>query len=193
MKQVFFIVIFLFVMILTSTAQLKGGIKGGLNVGDIIISNKAGYFDDVAFETRLSYHFGTYVQNKFNNHFSWQIEMQFSNKGYYVETGDTKSTVSLNYLNLPLLLIYKPSPKLGLETGLEFGYLISGDDLFNSFDMGIDIGVNYEISKKINTGIRYNFGLPFEMNIDANEIEGGIPKYQNSVFQVYVGFNLINE
>jgi len=193
MKKVFFLVIFLFTIIFTSTAQLKGGIKGGLNVGDIIISNKTGYFDDVAFETRLSYHFGTYVQNKFSDHFSWQIEMHFSNKGIFVQTGDIKSTVSLNYLNWPFLLIYKPSPKLGLETGLEFGYLISGDKLYNSFDMGIDIGINYDISKKINTGIRYNFGLPFEMNIDDNKSGGGIPKYQNSVLQVYIGFNLINE
>ncbi len=148
-------------MIATSTAQLKGGIKGGINVGDIIISNKADYFGDVRYEARVSYHFGTYMQQTFATNFAWQVEMQFSNKGYYLKTSDIKSTVSLNYINWPVLIIYKPIPELDLETGLEFGLLVSGNELLNSFDLGIDIGAKYHLSKKINTGISYNYGLPF--------------------------------
>ncbi len=193
MKQNFFLVVFFFILVTTTTAQIKGGIKGGVNVGDIIVSNTADYFGDVSFEPRVSFHFGSYVQQEFANHFAWQVEMQFSSKGYYLVTEESKSPVSLNYINWPVLVIYKPNPKLDFETGLELGLLVTGDELFNNFDLGIDIGANYDISKKVNAGIRYNFGLPFTMNIDENENGSEAPQYQQSVFQVYIGFNLINE
>lgn len=162
-------------------------------MGDIIISNKADYFGDASFEARASYHIGTYIQNSFSSNLAWQLEMQFSNKGYYMNTSDEKTTVSLNYINWPVLVIYKPTPNLDLETGLEFGLLVSGDELLSNFDLGIDIGARYQLSKKVNAGIRYNYGLPFKMNMEENDSGSEVPRYQNSVFQVYVGFNLINE
>jgi hypothetical protein len=193
MKQTCFSLAFFLALITTSYAQLTGGFKGGMNVSDIIVSNKGDYFEDASFESRASFHLGTYVQQTFAEHFAWQIEMQFSNKGYYLETPESKSAVSLDYINWPVLIIYKPTPKLDLETGLEFGLLVTGDELFNTFDLGIDIGANYDISKKLNAGVRYNFGLPFDMNLDMNESSTEPPQYQQSVFQVYIGFNLINE
>lgn len=193
MKRIYLLTTLFFAIILSSTAQMNGGIKAGLNVGDIIISNKTDYFGDASFESRASFHVGTYIQKSFRPNIAWQVEMQFSNKGYYLNTNDSRSAMSLNYINWPVLIIYKPNPKLDLETGLEFGLLISGDELFNTFDLGIDIGVNYDISKKINAGLRYNYGLPFKMNIDENDSGSGVPQYQNSVFQVYIGYNLFNE
>lgn len=193
MKQVCFLIAFSFAMITTTTAQLTGGLKGGMNVSDMIVSNKADYFGDASFEPRTSFHFGSYVQQTFATHFAWQVEMQFSNKGYYLKTDESTSAVSLNYINWPVLIIYKPNPKLDLETGLEFGLLVTGDEMFNSFDIGIDIGANYDISKKVNAGIRYNYGLPFTMNVETIESGSEAPTYQQSVFQVYIGYNLINE
>jgi hypothetical protein len=193
MKQTCFSLAFFLALIATSHAQLTGGFKGGMNVSDLIVSNKGDYFEDASFESRASVHLGTYVQQTFAEHFAWQFEMQFSNKGYFLETTGSKSAVSLNYINWPVLIIYKPTPKLDLETGLEFGLLVTGDELFNNFDLGIDIGANYDISKKLNAGMRYNFGFPFDMNIATKESGTEPPQYQQSVFQVYIGFDLISE
>lgn len=122
-----------------------------------------------------------------------QFEILFSNKGYKLKINNTTSNISLNYLNWPVLLFYRPTPKLEIEFGPEFGYLITGEPLVQSFDLGFDIGLRFNISEKFNTGLRYNQGIPFKMDLSAIDFSNTQPKYANSVFQVYLGFNLINE
>jgi len=193
MKKIIVVLILFLLSTQFGYAQLKGGLKGGLNVADIIISNKSNYFEGDKFNTRMSYHFGSYVQDSFSKHFGWQIEMLFSNKGYEFETEGISTKTSLNYLNWPILLVYKIGNKLELNSGIELGLLIAGEDLYKDFDLGIDIGMEYDISEKIMAGIRYNHGLPFKMNISENELSGAKPQYQHSVLQFYLGFNIVNE
>nr|MBC8489466.1 PorT family protein [Bacteroidota bacterium] len=125
--------------------------------------------------------------------FGWQVEVLFSNKGYKQKFEDHTANVSLNYLNLPILLVYRPINSLEFELGPELGYLISGESLVNSFDFGLDIGARYNISSRFNFGLRYNNGFPFKMNIDESSNNDVTPKYSNSVIQFYLGFNLTNE
>ena len=178
---------------LTSNAQLKGGIKGGVNACNFIISNVDSDFPKDAYKPKISYHFGSFVNYSFSKQFGLQFEVLFSNKGYELELENSTSIISLNYLNWPILIYYKPFKQLEIEFGPEFGYLITGEPLVNSFDMGFDIGLRYNISEKVNAGIRYNQGVAFNMNLDQFDQVSTEPKYANSVFQIYLGFNLINE
>lgn len=193
MKKIFYSLLLFLFFSAPSWAQLKGGVKGGLNVTDIIITNGAGYFGESAFKSRVSYHFGSYVQNTFSKHFGYQVEMLFSNKGYTLETDSISTQVSLNYLNWPLLLFYKLGDKLVFNAGIEIGLMVTGDDLYNNFDMGIDVGLEYSISKKLMAGLRYNQGFPFKMNIDSYEQVGTEPSYQHSVIQFYIGVNIVQD
>lgn len=193
MKKIIIVLIF-FNLITTSTfGQLKGGLKGGVNLTDIIITNGEDYFGESAFQTRASYHFGSYVQNTFSQHFGYQIEMLFSNKGYTLKTDSLSTNVSLNYLNWPILLFYKLGNKLHFDAGIELGLLVTGEDLYQNFDLGIDVGVEYDISNKIMLGLRYNHGLPVKMNVESYDLEGTPPSYQHSVIQFYIGFNIVRE
>jgi len=192
MKRLLYSILFSFFFI-HSFGQMKGGIKGGVNFCNFIVSESGDLFADESFNPKISYNIGSYVQNSFSEHLAWQIELLFSNKGYIYEVDDKTVTISLNYLNWPVLFIYKPIKLLEFEIGPEFGYMISGEDFMSSFDLAIDLGVRFNISNKFNTGLRYCQGLPFKMNLDRPEAEGYDPTYQNSVFQIYVGFNLINE
>jgi hypothetical protein len=185
--------IFFFFIFFYSFGQLKGGIKGGVNFCSFIVAKSGDLFTDETFNPRVSYHIGTYVQNSFSDQLAWQIEVLFSNKGYIHKVDDESINVSLNYLNWPVLLIYKPIKLLEFEVGPEFGYLISGEDFLSSFDLGIDLGARFNISNKFNAGLRYCQGLPFKMKLSGPEANGYDPTYQNGVFQIYVGFNLINE
>ncbi|MCF8367791.1 MAG: PorT family protein [Bacteroidales bacterium] len=178
---------------LFSQAQLLGGIKGGANLTDIIVSNHTQFFEESTFNPRLSYHFGSFVQNNFSDHFSWRIEMLFSKKGYILKTEDIKTNVSLNYLNWPIMVVYNPSKKITIETGMEIGYMITGEDLYNAFDMGNVFGLRYNFSEKIHLGLRYIDGFPFKMNLNTKGTSGEVPRYQHSVLQVSLGYNLINE
>ena len=192
MKRFLFSILFSFIFIY-SFGQIKGGIKGGANFCSFIVSKSGELFAEETFNTKVSYHVGSYVQNSFSDHLAWQIEVLFSNKGYIHKVDDQSINVSLNYLNWPILLIYKPIKLIEFEVGPELGYLISGEDFLSSFDLAIDLGARFNISDKFNAGLRYCQGLPFKMKLDRPEAEGYDPTYQNSVFQIYIGFNLINE
>lgn len=187
----FFITLLLFSS--SAFGQIKGGIKAGVNLADIIITDGKDYFGETAFTNRTSYHFGSYVQNNFSEHFGFQIEMLFSNKGCNYESDSLKGNISLNYLNWPLLLEYQLGNKIDFNAGVEIGFLVAGEDVYRGFDLGIDVGVEYDLSKKLVAGLRYSQGLPFKMNIRSYDLQGKEPSYQNSVIQFYLGFNLMNE
>jgi hypothetical protein len=192
MQKLFFISLMVFT-ISQSIAQMSGGLKAGLNVNDLIITNKHGLFSEEEFKTRFSFHAGSYVQNTFSDHFGWRIEMLFSNKGAIIEHEGVTAEVSLNYLNWPVLLVYTAGNKLDLEAGLEMGYMISGEEQYQSFDLGMDIGARYHVSDRLNLGLRYNLGFPFNFKLDDPELTANPPSYQNSVLQFSLGFNLIHE
>jgi hypothetical protein len=173
-------------------SQFIGGIKGGLNINQIIVTNGHGIFESQDFKTRYAYHLGSFIQNTFSDHLAWKVEMLFSNKGYNLEKNGIKSEVSLHYLNWPVLFVYKPNDKLGFEAGLEPGLLISGESLYNGFDIAMDIGVGYELTRKWITGIRYSHGFPFEFNIDPSSPDQALPEYRIAVLQVYLGFNIMH-
>lgn len=192
MKRLFFSIFFSLIFIY-SFAQLKGGIKGGVNFCTFMVSKSGDLFEDETFNPKVSYHLGTFVQNSFSEQLAWQIEVLFSNKGYIHKVDDISENVSLNYLNLPVLFIYRPLELLELEIGPEFGYLVSGEEFLSSFDFGINLGARFNISDKFNTGLRFCQGFPFKMKLNQPEAEDYNPTYQNGVFQLYLGFNLINE
>lgn len=175
----------------SSFGQMKGGIKAGANLSTIMVTKSGEDPGDESYSSRFSYHAGSYIQAPFNEHLLWQVELLFSNKGYKMESNGETVNVSLNYLNFPILLIYRPIEALEFEFGPEFGYMISGEEMMNNFDLGMDIGARYNISSKLNAGLRYSYGIPFSMN--GTDAEGYDGTYQNSVFQFYLGFNLINE
>lgn len=191
MNRLIIIALFFLGFSLSSIGQFKGGIKGGLNVCDFIVTNSGDVFVNESFNTRTSFHLGSYVQDQFSENFAWQAEVLFSNKGYSHEIEGQKNSVSLNYLNLPILFIYKPIELLELEFGPEFGYMITGDELLSNFDFAIDVGARFNISQKFNAGMRYCYGLPFKIKLDDEKTNGYIPRYQNGVLQVYLGFNLV--
>ncbi len=178
---------------LLSYGQFKAGLKGGVNIADIIISKSDTLFSDETFQTRYSYHIGCFIQQSFSESFGWEIDVLFSNKGYIHKYSGQTTNVSLNYLNWPILLTYKPTNFLEFELGPELGYLISGESLVKNFDLGIDIGARFNLSRKINAGLRYCHGFPFKMNIDQSLTNGYVPYYQNNVFQVYLGFIIARE
>lgn len=193
MKKNAFIILFVFLIAMPAAGQLKGGLKGGLNLTDIVITNGGHYFGESTFTTRASYHFGSYVQKNFSKHFGFQVEMIFSNKGYVLKSDSLSTNVSLNYLNWPLLLEYQLGKRLDFSAGLEFGLLVTGEDFYQNFDLGIDVGVEFDLSKKLMVGLRYNQGLPFNMNIESYDHIGAQPRYQHNVIQFYIGFNIVNE
>lgn len=109
--------------------------------------------------------------------------------------GINKSTVTMTYLNVPVLANYYVAPGLAIKAGVQPGFLISqklkvetsaGDvedtssDGYKKFDLSIPLGLSYEFDDFV-IDARYNLGLTKVFK------EG---KSKNSVIMLTVGYKI---
>ncbi|HEX5170174.1 MAG TPA: porin family protein [Cyclobacteriaceae bacterium] len=176
------------------------GIKGGLNLSNL-------YIDDVNDENpRIGLNLGIYGQLFSTDVFALQPELLFSTKGSQNEfDGFPDQTVkfNLNYLDLPVLAVFKLGKSAEIHAGGYASYLLhanvsyegdlgSGDenldrDNFRSYDYGLvgGFGLNFGA---VQVGARYNYGLVKLAHSDAAKFIIGDAK--NSVAQIYMAFDL---
>lgn len=185
MKNLFFTVIGLLSLILTTNAQnVQFGVKAGMN-----ISNLSGDADGL--DSRTSIQFGLAAEISISEQFSVQPELIYSTQGAEDKEYDEK--LKLDYINVPLIAKYYVIKGLSIEAGPQIGFLISAKSEFdgededikdglNGIDFGIDLGLGYKLDNGINFGARYNLGL--------SDIEDEFDDYKvhNSVFQISVGY-----
>lgn len=193
--------LFLSGAVVSSTAQdRRMGIKGGLNLSNL-------YVDDVDDESaRVGFHVGVYGQIVSTETFAIQPELLYTTKGSESEwNGLIDQTVkfNLNYLELPVLAVFKLGESAEIHIGPYFSYLLGanidteGDlggtneeldrDNFKSFDFGLSGGFGLNFGA-VQIGARYNYGLSEIADSDAADLLLGDAK--NSCAQVYVALNL---
>jgi hypothetical protein len=176
------------------------GIKAGLNASNL-------YIDDVNDEnTRFGFNGGLYGQILSSEAFAIQPELLFSTKGSQAEYGGlVNSTVrfNLNYLDLPVLAVFKLGPSAEIHAGAYASYLLSANidyegnfgsgnekidrDQLKTFDYGLSggLGLNFGPAQ---IGARYNYGLV--QIADSNNARSLLGNSKNSVAQLYIALNL---
>lgn len=181
-------------------AQARAGVKAGLNVSNL-------YIDDIDDENaRYGFNVGLYGQLLSSDVFALQPELLFSTKGSKAEyDGIVDQTVkyNLNYLDLPVLAVFKLGESAEIHVGPYASYLLnanisySGDiangddeidkDHLKSYDYGLvgGFGLNFG---QLQVGARYNYGLV--KIADSNTAETVIGDAKNSVAQLYISLNL---
>jgi hypothetical protein len=132
----------------------------------------------------------------------FQPELLFSSKGYRTVdlAGGAKVTMRLNYLTAPILFGYEIDHKTKVVLGTELGYLmkatlvkanINATNSFpKKFDIGLLIGLGYNITKGLGAEIRYNYGFKRFYQTDAIGIRRGESLAGNRVFQIGVYYIL---
>ena len=193
-----------FASVITSNevcAQMRAGIKGGLNVSNL-------YVDEADDENaRYGFNLGVYGQVFSSDVFAIQPELLFSTKGTKAEYGgnffDQTIKFNLNYLDLPVLAVFKLGESAEIHVGPYVSYLLSAnishdgdlgsgvDDLdkdnLKSFDYGLSGGFGLNFGN-FQVGARYNYGLAKIADSDAAKAALGDSK--NSVAQLYLALNL---
>lgn len=167
--------------------SLHVGIKAGGDFQKI----KGQYFNE---GLKFGYHAGVFAEIGLPfTKIGLQPEIYFSqvNKRVYTGFGFTGlEDVKLNYINIPVLLNFKPLPFLSLQAGPQFGVLVNkdksisqnGKDVFKSNDAGIAAGLQLNLTK-IKIYARYIAGLS-----DVNNTTTG--KWHNQNIHLGVGFRL---
>lgn len=190
-----FLAVFVLAMAITSVSLAQGfhmGIKGGSNL--LKIEDKS--FKD---EFKFGYNLGAFAEINFNKKWGIQPEVLWSQSTYRTATDidqiipGSKSDVDvkLNYLQIPLLLSYRPVKFLSLQAGPQFGVLINedrtllqnGGDAFKKGDFSMLAGAQLNLGP-IKAGARYVIGLT-DINDLPNQNE-----WKNTGFQVYVGLRI---
>ena len=195
MKKKFFSLLVL-VTVFSSIGFAQGfhiGIKGGTNI--FKVDGKS--FED---EYKFGYNLGAFAEIGLGQKWAIQPEVMWNQTNFRtgsefkdVYDGDFEDFKGkLNYLSIPLLLIFKPAKILTLQAGPQFGVLLNNDEnllnngkeAFKSGDFSMLGGVQLNIGgAKI--GGRYVVGLSNINDLPKEE------KWKNQGFQLYVGFRII--
>ena len=169
-------------------AQIKYGVKGGVNVSN------AGGKDVEGNKATIGFHAGVFAEVPVTNEISVQPELVYSAQGAkYKEAGESTSTVNMNYINLPVLAKYRAPAGFFGVTGPQAGFLVSATskeggakqdvkDQFRKVDLSWVFGAGYA-SGNVAADIRFNLGLS---KLDKD----GEFKAYNRVVQVGVYYTL---
>lgn len=166
-------------LLLKAQTHVELGLKGGLNVATLSTASSNSNIDP-----RISINLGGLAHIHVSKEFAVQPELLFSGQGY--KGVDYK--VNLDYLQLPVLLQYMIGTGFRIETGPQFGALVSAKykagnfttDIKNGYktvDFAWVLGAGYLTSSGFGIDARYNLGLA-KINDDNNA------KISNRVFSL---------
>lgn len=205
-------ILFVFVLVFLVSTNIRSafgqevifGLKGGMNFSHLTI--------DGANDKNIipGYHLGGFVGIPLAGSFSIQPELLFATKGTkWVEENSAFSTdvrLKLNYLELPVKLVYNLSRDVDFQVGPYMGFLlgvssdskiISGTgsvnfsnefkkENFNSTDFGLHGGMRFFLSP-IYLGFSYKLGLS-EVAKEGKNARIFLDDASNRSIRIYAGF-----
>jgi hypothetical protein len=187
MKRIF-LLLFTALVTLTTSAQVQFGVKAGINIANLTLSNvPSGY----SLSSKTDFNAGIFALFPLFTSCYLQPELIYSGQGAATSVLGSSGKLDYNYLNIPILFKYQHLSGFIVESGPQIGFLLSANEKANgqtlnakdatqSVDFSWAFGIGYKFSK-IGFGIdaRYNLGLTTlsRNNSSSNNTE------KNSVFQ----------
>ena len=179
-------------LLLATTVSFAQDFKLGPKVG-LNIANQGGDADS---DARIGFNAGVTGLYSLSDKFSVGADVIYSLQGanYEMTTGvgetDTKP-LNASYINVPIYAQFYPVADLGLDVkaGIQPGFMLSAEydgedfsDFYKSFDLGIPVGVGYELDNGLAFDVRYAIGV---LNISDLDDDSNVT---NQVFQVNVAY-----
>lgn len=183
---------------ITSTSLLFAqsfGVKGGANIATV---SKEKSWDDT--NAKLGYYVGVYMHAPVNSIFSIQPEVLYNSIGVKYENTKTSHTLGLDYVSVPIMFQFEPIPKLYVEAGPQFSFLVGNSDRnqtddvvtikkyrnnssYNSFDLSGGVGVGFRINN-ITLGARYMMGFTDIKKSGATTWSNDDKQLRNNALQI---------
>lgn len=198
---------FMLCSLLGFSQNLKFGVKGGLNIARLNTNLQSIQDASVTLSNVIGVNFGVFGEYKISNTFSIQPELLYSMQGGKANLsfmGQTLTeTLSLNYLNVPVMAKYFATEKFSIQAGPQIGLLLAATEKIDSsitglptsstkntsdyktIDIGLNFGLGYDFTENISVSTRYNLGLnEIEKNDSTNSSSGS----KNKVFSFGVEY-----
>ena len=187
----------------------KFGLKGGLNLSNMTIE---GSNDE---NLKAGFHAGVFYELPLTAKFSLQPEVLYSTKGVVavydeeflgVTIAEGETTFGLNYIDIPLYVVYNLAEDFNFHLGPYAGILLNANvdtqaevldfiniddsdeldrDHFKTADFGISGGLGFRLSM-VKLGFNYNIGLT-QVAKEDDISEALLGDARNNVIQVYAG------
>jgi opacity protein-like surface antigen len=141
--------------------EMKFGAKGGLNFASSTDSSD---------KTKIGINLGLFANFGVTDKFSVQPELLYSVQGAQADYNGSTLKLNLNYINIPVMGIFKVADAFSLQAGPQIGFLVGANlsgpggsvdviDSFKSVDFGINIGAGYDFTDNLSADVRYNMGV----------------------------------
>ncbi len=196
-----------------ANAQLKFGVKAGLNMSNMTNKDKDKDYDE-DYKMKPGFHIGLTAEYAISENLSVEPGLLFSTKGYKVDESGIKMKANLNYFEVPINVLYKfdlGGVKAFVNAGPYLGFAMSGkikadekifeDEEGNPTDemdieigsdkekddvKAFDFGLNLGVGAEISNitlGLQYGFGLANLAPVTENDY-----KLKNKGFALSVGY-----
>lgn len=187
MNKIVYTSLLVFTLATAGAQSITGGIKVGYNLTRLGVSGQL--TDPVVNNDWVSsFHLGGFLRKSIGTKGALQVELLYSRKGARFErTNPGDDHLRLDYLNLPVLLNFRLAKKIMFEVGPEFGYLLGSERrVYSKFDLGLDAGLRYDLSRTISLGTRYSYGLA---SLTTFQFVTGSNVLRNQALQVSLAYN----
>jgi hypothetical protein len=173
MKKITLISAFLLATCLTINAQTHFGVRAGVNIANqIIVPNT---IDRPTSFPIMAFHAGILMEIPISTKIFFQPNLLFSQKGESADFLNRRFHLRNNYLDLPLNIGYKITPKFNVSGGPYLGYLISSSiaDVDSdttrttregNFVYGFNANLAYELNNNFVIGVNYSRGTIYGMD-----------------------------
>ncbi|MDR1198205.1 MAG: PorT family protein [Prevotellaceae bacterium] len=219
MKKILLIMMVAMLCAATANAQIKFGVKAGLNLSslsDIKVEGSGASLSLLESDGMVAgFHVGGFVNFSFGQYIGLQPELLFSMQGgkqklnQQIYDVSAVSDLTLDYINIPILVDIKPFANFSVLVGPQIGFniyksvtsdgeTISGSDFdksleeefgknpFKSLDFAAVIALQYTFIEHLTVGARYNIGLTNAFSI--SESGASAKGWKNNVLQLSVGW-----
>lgn len=203
MKKIVFIIAAIFCLTINSIAQendyrkkLLFGIKAGGNYSNVYDEES----QDFNADPKYGFTAGAFLSIPIGRYLGVQPEVLFSQKGFHASGSNYSFTRTTDYLDVPLLVAFKPAEFLTILGGPQYSYLMKQNDRFDSPLINIEQQQEFEndnIRKNILCfvgGVDFNlrrfvFGARAGWDVQHNNGDGtsSNPRYKNVWYQGTIG------
>ena len=173
------VLLIFFIQVYSAEAQVKKGLKGGLNVANMSFGNEKE-------NSRLGFYAGFAARVGFSKAVFVQPEILYSSKGFRYDTPTAAykiGEIKLNYLSVPLMFgITAPGTKLSFMAGPEFGIMLRATQWegtggrkrtdFNERDISVNLGIAYKLFKGLGAELRYSSGTKGISTVTYTDVNG---------------------
>ena len=170
---------FLLFMIGQANAQLRLGVKGGLNISSVHFSSDVLKSDNVT-----GFQVGPMIEGSLPLvGVGFDAAILYAQKGLETQTvGGGKTTLKNDYIDVPVNLKWKlglPVVKVYLAAGLYVGFRVGGNKIWEipgsmvdqvktkNFSAGLNFGAGVELISHLQVGLTYGLGLTDNYSVET--------------------------